>query len=137
MSFIASGGVIVASAALVVVLSVFTGLKEASLDFSNFTDPDLKIIPLEGKSFQLSEKELTKLNSIEGVATISKIIEEHIVIKSENKNLLATLKGVDSNYIAVNQIDRMIDSSGTWVRPGSNDVVAGEGISNNLSLIHI
>jgi len=133
MSFIASGGVIVASAALVVVLSVFTGLKEASLDFSNFTDPDLKIIPLEGKSFQLSEKELTKLNSIEGVATISKIIEEHIVIKSENKNLLATLKGVDSNYIAVNQIDRMIDSSGTWVRPGSNDVVAGEGISNNLS----
>lgn len=133
MSFIASGGVIVASAALVVVLSVFTGLKEASLDFSNFTDPDLKIIPLEGKSFQLSEKELTKLNSIEGISTISKIIEEHIVIKSENKNLLATLKGVDSNYIAVTQIDRMIDSSGTWVRPGSNDVVAGEGISNNLS----
>ena len=132
MSLIASGGVVVASAALIVVLSVFAGLKQYSLDFSNFTDPDLKIIPLEGKSFQFTEKELSKLNAIEGVGILSKIIEERIVIKSENKNLLATLKGVDEDYQIVTQIDSML-THGKWITPGSNDVVAGDGISNNLS----
>ena len=132
MSFIASGGVIVASAALLIVLSIFAGLKEYSLDFSNFTDPDLKILPLRGKSFLLSDNELKTLNSIEGIAVISNIIEERVVIKSENKNLLATLKGVDENYQYVTQIDSMV-SQGSWFAPGNNDVVSGMGVSNNLS----
>ena len=132
MSFIASGGVIVASAALLIVLSIFAGLKEYSLDFSNFTDPDLKILPLGGKSFLLSDNELKTLNSIEGIAVISNIIEERVVIKSENKNLLATLKGVDENYQYVTQIDSMV-SQGSWFAQGNNDVVSGMGVSNNLS----
>ncbi|RZN82591.1 MAG: ABC transporter permease [Winogradskyella sp.] len=132
MSFIASGGVIVASAALLIVLSIFAGLKEFSLDFSNFTDPDLKILPIEGKSFILSENDLKIINSIEGISATSKIIEERIVIKSENKNLLATLKGVDEHYQSVTQIDSMV-SQGSWFSPGNNDVVSGMGISNNLS----
>lgn len=132
MSFIASGGVIVASAALLIVLSIFGGLKEFSLDFSNFTDPDLKITPITGKSFLLSEAELEKLLQFNGIETASKIIEERIVIKSENKNVLATLKGVDENYQAVTQIDTMV-SQGQWFEPGSNDVVSGWGISDNLS----
>ena len=51
MSFIASGGVIVASAALFIVLSGFAGLKDYSLEFSTFVDPDLKILPLKGNLF--------------------------------------------------------------------------------------
>ena len=132
MSLIASGGVIVASAALLIVLSVFAGLREFSLEFSNFTDPDLKILPTEGKSFLFSETEKQKLSEIDGLAVYSKIIEERIVIKTENKNLLATLKGVDVNYNKVTQIDSMV-SSGQWLQPNSNDVVSGWGISNNLS----
>ncbi len=132
MSLIASGGVIIASAALLIVLSVFAGLKEFSLDFSNFTDPDLKILPIEGKSFILLEEDLKVLNSIDGVLATSKIIEERIAIKSENKNVLATLKGVDENYLNVTHIDSMI-TRGQWLMPGSNEVVSGDGISNNLS----
>ena len=132
MTFIASGGVIVASAALLIVLSIFAGLKEYSLDFSNFTDPDLKILPLKGKSFSLSENDLNILNSIDGVDVTSKIIEERIVIKSENKNLISTLKGVDENYQSVTQIESMV-SQGSWFAPGNNDVVSGMGVSNNLS----
>ena len=132
MSFIASGGVIVASAALLIVLSVFAGLKEFSLEFSNFTDPDLKIVPAEGKSFAFAESDMSQLNEIQGIETISKIIEERIAVRSENKNVLATLKGVDENYLKVTYIDSMI-TQGQWITPGTNDVVAGDGISNNLS----
>ncbi len=132
MTGIASGGVIIAAAALFIVLSVFAGLKDFSLQFSSFVDPDLKLMPTEGKSFLFSEEELSKLNAINGIASYSKIIEERIIIKSENKNLLATLKGVDSNYLTVTNIDSMI-TRGNWISPESNDVVSGWGISNNLS----
>lgn len=132
MTGIASGGVIIAAAALFIVLSVFAGLKDFSLQFSSFVDPDLKLVPTEGKSFLFSEEELSKLNGIKGIVSYSKIIEERIIIKSQNKNLLATLKGVDSNYLSVTRIDSMI-SRGNWISPNSNDVVSGWGISNNLS----
>ena len=128
MTLIASGGVIIAAAALFIVLSVFAGLKDFSLEFSSFVDPDLKITPTEGKSFILSEDDASKLNSVTGIASYSKIIEERIIIKSENKNLLATLKGVDANYLEVTNIDSMV-SKGNWISPESNDVVSGWGIS--------
>ncbi|EDP72815.1 hypothetical protein FBALC1_16977 [Flavobacteriales bacterium ALC-1] len=132
MTLIASGGVIIASAALFIVLSVFAGLKDYSLEFSSFVDPDLKLLPTEGKSFLFSETDKAKLISISGIAFYSKIIEERIIIKSENKNLLATLKGVDSNYLNVTNVDSMV-VKGNWISPGSNEVVAGSGISYNLS----
>ena len=132
MTLIASGGVIIASAALFIVLSVFAGLKDYSLKFSSFVDPDLKLLPSEGKSFIFSDDDISKLNSIDGIAHYSKIIEERIIIKSENKNLLATLKGVDANFLNVTNVDSMV-TKGHWISPESNDVVSGWGISNNLS----
>ena len=132
MTLIASGGVIIASAALLIVLSVFAGLKDFSLKYSSFVDPDLKLLPSEGKSFQWTENDNSSLLNMEGIASYSKIIEERIFIKSDNKNLVATIKGVDKNYLKVTGIDTMV-TKGRWITPGSNDVVSGWGISNNLS----
>ena len=98
MTLIASGGVIIASAALFVVLSVFAGLKDFSLEFSSFVDPDIKLLPSSGKSFEFNEEAVLVLNRIEGIEASSFIIEERVIIKSENKNLLATLKGL-GNYV--------------------------------------
>ncbi|WP_426431932.1 ABC transporter permease [Winogradskyella sp. HB-48] len=132
MTIIASGGVIIASAALFIVLSVFAGLKDYSLQFSSFVDPDLKLLPAEGKSFTFSENDRNGLNNIHDISSFSEVIEERIIIKSENKNLLATLKGVDSNFLNVTHIDSMV-TKGYWFAPNSNEVVSGWGISHNLS----
>ncbi len=129
---IASGGVIIASAALFIVLSVFAGLKDFSLEFSSFVDPDLKLTPTTGKSFIWNDTDNTELLKIEGVEAISTVIEERVIIKTENKNLLATLKGVDPNYLKVTNIDSMV-TKGNWISHESNEVVSGWGISNNLS----
>ena len=132
MTLIASGGVIIASAALFIVLSVFAGLKDYSLQFSSFVDPDLKLLPTTGKSFLFSEEEALKLTNIHGIDSYSRVIEERIIIKSEKKNLLATLKGVDDNFLNVTNINLMV-TKGNWLTPESNDVVSGWGISNKLS----
>ncbi|NRB59612.1 MAG: ABC transporter permease [Winogradskyella sp.] len=132
MTLIASGGVVIASAALFIVLSVFAGLKNYSLEFSSFVDPDLKLIPAQGKSFTFTDNDLNELENIDGILSYSKVIEERVILKSENKNILATLKGVDGNFIKVTRIDSMI-KQGKWVSQDGNEVISGWGISNNLS----
>ncbi len=133
MTMIAAFGVIVAAAALLIVLSGFAGLKEFSLSFSSFVDPDLKILPAQGKSFLLTETDSTALSKIEGVTTFSKVIEERVILEFDSKNLLCTLKGVDDNYLNVTRMDSMI-TQGQWFAPKSSQIVSGWGIAHNLSM---
>jgi len=131
ITIIAAIGVIIGSASLFIVLSGFAGLKDFSLQFTSFIDPDLKAIPVQGKSFALSEDIINKINNIEGVASYSKIIEERAVLNFKDKNLIVTLKGVDDNY-PKSTIDSL-DIIGQWFERGTDQIVAGSGVSNNLS----
>ena len=132
MTGIAASGIVIASAALFIVLSGFAGLKDFSLEFSSYVDPDLKIIPVGGKSFVISDVDDTSLKSIEGVSSISKSIEERVVLEFEGKKKLATIKGVDENYTRVTDIDSMI-IQGNWLGEGNNQIVSGAGIAYDLS----
>ena len=62
--------------AMFVVLSVFSGLKDFSLSFTNDFDPQLKVESNMGKTFFLSEEQEKELSEIKGVQNYSKIIEE-------------------------------------------------------------
>lgn len=132
MTLIASAGIIIASAALFIVLSGFAGLKTFSLGFSSFVDPDLKVLPASGKTITVNQNLLSSIESIDGVLAVSKVIEERIVVALDNKNLLASIKGVDKNYRRVTAIDSMV-AQGSWFMEDSFQVVSGWGISNELS----
>lgn len=131
ITIIAGVGVVIGSAALLVVLSGFAGLKDYSLQFSSIIDPDLKVIPVEGKSFQLTPESILKLNQIDGIASYSKTIEERTMLVSDNKSQVITLKGVDENY-PKSTINSIV-SLGSWFTPEANQIVAGWGIASNLS----
>ena len=131
ITIIAAIGVIIGSASLFIVLSGFAGLKDFSLQFTSFVDPDLKAIPAQGKSFTLSEDMLSKINEVEGVASYSKIIEERAVLNFKDKQLIVTLKGVDNSY-PKSTIDSL-SVIGQWFERGTDQIVAGSGVSNYLS----
>ncbi|NRA94543.1 MAG: FtsX-like permease family protein [Psychroserpens sp.] len=133
MTLIAASGTIIASAALFIVLSGFAGLKEFSLRFSAFVDPDLKVVPATGKSFVLSETEKERLQNLNGVASFSKIIEERAILQSGDKRQIITLKGVDANFNKVTAIDSMV-IFGRWLKNGTPQIVSGGGIANMLSM---
>lgn len=133
MTIIAASGVVIAAAALFIVLSGFGGLKEFSLSFSSFVDPDLKVLPAQGKSLLLTKADSIALSKIDGVASFSKVIEERVFIEFDNKNLICTLKGVDENYLNVTQMDSMI-TQGQWIAPDSGQIVSGWGIAHQLSM---
>lgn len=130
---IASMGIIVGAMALFVVLSVFSGLKEFSLSFTNDIDPDLKVTSTLGKSFFIAPKQEKEIAAMEGVVSYSKIIEERVLFTFSGKQLVTYLKGVDSVYTTVSSFDRKL-FNGEWLEPNTFQVVVGYGISQKFSM---
>ena len=133
ITIIAAIGVFAGAFSLFIVLSGFTGLKDFSLSFSNQFDPDLKVMPEQGKSMTLSSEEKAKLAAIEGIEVFSEVIEERVFLDFKSKNKMAHIKGVDEKYLQVNQMDSAI-VFGTWFAEMEAQVVIGSGISHDLSL---
>ena len=133
ITFIASLGIIVGAMALFVVLSVFSGLRDFSLSFTNATDPDLRIETLAGKSFFISQTQEAQLKSSKEFTNYSKIVEERALFYYKNKEQVAYLKGVDANFCQVNAFNTFI-YAGDWLEPNTNQVVVGSGISRKLAL---
>ncbi len=130
---IAAIGIIVGALALFVVLSVFSGLKDFSLSFSNSFDPDLKAIAISGKSFVITEAQKNQLTKIDEVQQHSLVIEERVLFMFNGKEIVTYLKGVDSLFEKVNDVKATL-FQGEWLEPNSTQVVIGYGIHQKLSL---
>ncbi|MFK2819041.1 FtsX-like permease family protein [Flavobacteriaceae sp. LMIT009] len=131
ITIIAGIGVVIASAALFVVLSGFAGLKDFSLQFTTLVDPDLKILPAKGKTFLLTESQTAELKILDGVSSFTKVLEERALLTYKSKNLIVTLKGVGENYPQASADSIIL--VGDWMVKGTDQLVAGAGIANNLS----
>ena len=130
---IAAVGVVVSTMALFIVLSVFSGLKDFSLSFIRTADPDLKITAVQGKSFFWNDT-LDNALKLDGIEAHSKVIEERVFLSFGEKSHVASIKGVDSNYLNVNRLDTAV-YFGNWINYDyKNTVVVGSAISNQLSL---
>ncbi|HLV51939.1 MAG TPA: FtsX-like permease family protein [Flavobacterium sp.] len=129
---ISSVGIVVSSMALFVVLSVFSGLENLTLSFSNAIDPDLVVLPKAGKSITIGEDQQDALQNLEEVVSFSKIIEERVVFTYGDKQIVANIKAVDSNYVHTIPILEHI-VYGDWFRAYSNEVVLGNGLVMELS----
>jgi len=133
ITLIAALGVIVGTFALFIVLSVFSGLKEFSLDFIRVSDPDLKISIEKGKTFLFTDS-ISSILQDEKIAHYSKVVEERAFFNYRDKSHIASIKGVDANYLLVNNIDTAI-YIGEWLdKEAMQTVVIGNGVSSTLSL---
>ncbi len=126
-------GIIVGTLALFVVLSVFSGLRDFSLSFSNTIDPDLKVNPLQGKTLFVTPKQENQIATLEGVVSYSKIVEERVLFFFDGKEQVTYLKGVDANYSKINEVSKSL-FNGKWLRYHTAEVVVGYGITEKLSL---
>ncbi|MAZ26841.1 MAG: ABC transporter permease [Cytophagaceae bacterium] len=133
ITIISAISIVAGAAALFIVLSGFSGLKEFSLSFSSIFDPDVKVIPASGKTIRLTPKQESQLKEIPGVAQYTKVIEERAFLEYRGKNHIAYIKGVDTNYRRVNPIDSTL-LYGSWITPQEHVATIGFGISRILSL---
>lgn len=134
ITLIATVGVIIGTMALFIVLSGFSGLKTFSINFLQTSDPDFKITSVKGKTIEFTESIKSKINAVNGIAHYTKVIEERAFFDFKNKTHLAYIKGVEENYLKINNIDTAI-VIGDWIDFNfKNNVVVGNGISNKLSM---
>ena len=126
------GVIVIGSAALFIVLSGFSGLKDFSLSFSNTFDPDLKAVPVQGKSFSFDKKKSVALMDIPEVISLSGELEERVYLTHRQKSRIAWIKGVDSAYTQTTGIDSTL-FLGQWELIGQQ-TVTGIDIANLLGL---
>ena len=130
---IAATAIVVGAIILFVVLSAFDGLKDLHLEFTSVADPELKVFPVEGKFFTVTDAQKEQIKAIDGVVAYAEIVENQVLLSYKEKRLNAIIKGVDANYQKVIPTDTLL-AFGDWHFDKDYFVVVGSHISNTLSL---
>lgn len=99
MTRIAIGGITVVTASLVVLLSTFNGIESMIEQLYSDFDPDITVKSSTGKTFYLSELSKKDLSTVPGIQFVSRLIEEVVVVKHEQKWVNASLKGIDEDFL--------------------------------------
>jgi lipoprotein-releasing system permease protein len=131
ISWVSLLGVAIGTASLILVLSVFSGFEALILNMYNSFDPHLKITSAEGKVFDPSNI----LISNSEIAQQAYILEEEVLLKYQEKEFIATLKGVSPSYKILTDFDTLlIDGSYIDAYESSDVAVVGSGVAYHLSM---
>jgi len=135
IAWVSVAAVLVGTASLIVVLSVFNGFEDLvkSLYATYYTD--LKIVPAKGKVLQLTDSQRKQLAAVAGVRSFSLVTEEKALMKNGEAQAIVYLKGVDSAYTKVSTIDKAV-KSGAYELGDADKPLAmlGVGVENVLRL---
>ena len=136
-------GVMVISAALIIVLSSFNGIESMISELYTEFDQGVTITPSKGKTIFESQVPWAKLAKTDGILRMSKGIEETVILRNEEKWVNATILGVEPQFLEMINIhnkDHLI--MGRALLPGNNQEqndfgLIGAGLANNLALRNI
>ena len=107
-------GVAFATAALVCILSVFNGFQDMVANLFTAFDPELKIVATEGKFMRANSKELEKLKQHKEITVCSEVLEDQALLTTHNRQVMATIKGVDDNFEKLINFDRIKFGDGVY-----------------------
>lgn len=127
--------ILVGTAALILVLSVFNGFEDLVKSLYSSFYPDIKIFPASGKQLVLTEEQLAKLKGINGVNQYSLVAQEKALLQNGESQSIVYLKGVDENYVKVSGVSSHV-VKGTFDL-GTADaplLVLGAGIENAVGV---
>ncbi|WP_425636471.1 FtsX-like permease family protein [Algoriphagus yeomjeoni] len=99
LSRISMIGVAVGTMALVIVMSVFNGLEDLIRGIFASFDAELKIEAAVGKSFMTNEEWLDSIKTLEGVAILTEVIEDNVLLDYNGNQMIGRIKGVSDNFL--------------------------------------
>ena len=135
ITFIATFGVAIGVAALIMVLSVFNGFEDLFLDLFNNLNPDLRMTAVKGKTFQVGDRFKDDIYAIPGVEVISETLEETAMFSYGDKRSPGRIKGVDSLYAKINGIDTLIKDGEYALFEAGGKATANAIVGNQLSIV--
>jgi lipoprotein-releasing system permease protein len=114
ISLISVIGVAVATMALVIVLSVFNGFHDMVAGFFTNFDPQLEVVPVQGKTVPADDPILTKISHLPQVSVATGTVEDMALAIYDGKQAMVTIKGVDDNFPQLTHITEILYGDGQF-----------------------
>jgi lipoprotein-releasing system permease protein len=127
ISGISVTGVCVGTMALIIVLSAFNGLAGLVESLYNSFDADLEITAKHGKTFVPEGVPFEELKKLDGVAHYTEVVEGNALLKYDNQQITATVKGVSDEFERMSGFDTLVKEGSFNIK--KNNMVLGKGIS--------
>jgi lipoprotein-releasing system permease protein len=135
ISAISAGGIMVGTMALIIVLSVFNGFEHVIVSLFNTFDPDIRITLVEGKTFQANDIAVNKIKQLNGVVRYTDVLEENALLRCNDRQYFATIKGVSPDFQNNSGLDSMmVEGDLVLESNGKPFAVAGRGVAYYLGL---
>lgn len=134
LSRISMIAIAVASCAMIVLFSVFNGFEYLVRDLYKAFYPEIKITIAKGKFFPFSDTDLQTIKNVNGVTGATRVIEDNVLLNSNNEQRVATLKGIDQQFFNVNKVAPYIDEGVDSVRTDAPTAIVGRQLMNQLGL---
>lgn len=108
-------GVALATAALVVTLSVFNGFRDMVASFFTAFDPQLKVLPAAGKTIAADDPALSALRAYDDVEVYTEVLEDQALIIGNERQWVVTIKGVEDSFAEQVDLDHLLYGDGEFI----------------------
>lgn len=99
LSYISVAGVAIATAAMVIVLSVFNGFSELAAGKLSILDPNILILPSQGKILENTDSLADEISRIKGVKLVAPLVRERALAVTYDGQMPVTMLGLDSDAL--------------------------------------
>jgi lipoprotein-releasing system permease protein len=126
-------GIAVTTAALVILISAFNGIEQMIDRMYSEFDTDLSIQAVDTKTFNASQIDLKKIQTTTGVKSLSRTIDELVIIKNGERWVNARLIGVDSTFLEMAKINKHLLNK-EQIKDYSDFIIPGAGLQEKLQI---
>ncbi|HIW98423.1 MAG TPA: ABC transporter permease [Candidatus Tidjanibacter gallistercoris] len=121
-------------AAMVILLSVFNGFDGLVKSMYGVFDPELVVVPAEGKVFDIASID-ERAFAAAGAESFSYVLEESVLLEYRGRQAAARLRGVDERYDEVVPVRETVAYGDYELRFGDMEqAVVGQGIAYDLGV---
>ena len=134
ISVISVLGMAVTTMAIICTLSVYNGFQELIGSLCSRLDPQIKILPVSGKTLDTEAEEIADLYRWSEIVEIMPVVEENALAVFGKNQMPVHLKGVGENFKAVHSDvdDILLDGEFILTDTLENWVALGAGVASHL-----
>ncbi|HLP55895.1 MAG TPA: FtsX-like permease family protein [Fluviicola sp.] len=126
-------GITITTAALVILIAAFNGIEGMVERLYSSYDAPLTIRSEKGKTFKENSIDLAKIKQVEGVAEVSRAVEETVILKHQKKWVNAQMVGVDLNFLKTCEIEKhIVDGYPSLEENGKPTAIIGASLLDKL-----
>lgn len=114
ISGVAMTGVAVAAMALIVTLSVFNGFRDLVATLFTSFDPQIAIVPAEGKAVVADIEPLQQVRLLPEIDVATECVEDNGLAVYGDRQAMVTIKGVEDNFAELTHITDILYGDGSF-----------------------